>query len=161
MQICPYNTTIHIMLLQMTDPEFSMPTQCPEGFDFKVWEATKDKELEDNFLLLVARELKDQNCPISDVCKCLNLELGEDPRDDPNCHDFHNLLSRWRHNTAAEIVQVGTLICTLSPLQCESLSKLCKDFFRTEGVANLHACVIPSRAYMIIIITKFCICRKR
>ena len=121
----------------MTDPECSMPTQCPEGFDFNVWEAVKDKELEDNFLLLLAGELKERNCPISDVCRCLNLELGEDPRDDPNCYDFQNLLSRWRHNTAAEIVRVGALICALSDLQCGSLSKLCKDFFRTEGMANV------------------------
>ena len=140
MQICPYNTIIHIMQLQMTDPEFSMPPQCPKGFDSEVWEAIKDKELEDSFLLLVARELKEQNCPISEVCKCLNLELGEDPRDGPSCHDFHNLLSRWRHKTAAEIVQVGTLIRALSLLQCGSLNKLCKDFFRTEGTAT---CIMP------------------
>lgn len=119
----------------MTDLECSMPTQCPEGFDLKVWKAVKDKELEDNFLLLVAGELKKQNCPFSDVCRCLNLLLREDPRDDPNCYDFQNLLSRWRHNTAAEIVQLGTLICALSPLPCGSLCKLCVDFFKIEGIA--------------------------
>ena len=125
----------------MTDPECSMPTQCPEGFDFKVWEAVKDKELEDNFLLFVAGDLKKQNCRINDVCKCLNLDLEQDPRNDPDYHDYHKLLSRWRHNTADEIVPVGNLICALSPLQCGSLCKLCMDFFKTtEGMAIQYHC---------------------
>ena len=119
----------------MIEPECSMPpTECPEGFDLKVWEAIKDKELEDNFLLFVAGDLKKQNCPISHVCKCLNLELEQNPGDNPDCHEYYRLLSRWRHNIAVEIVQVGNLICTLSPLQCGSLSKLCMDFFKIEGM---------------------------
>ena len=110
--------------------------QCPEDFDSVVWEAVKDEELEDNFLLLVAGELKEQNCPIGDVCRCLKLQPVENHRDDANCYDFHSLLSKWRHNTAAERVQVGALICALSPLQSGSLCELCKDFFKTEGIFN-------------------------
>ena len=116
----------------MTESEYSMPTQCPEGFDLQIWEVVKDKELEDSFLLLLADELKKQKCSIRNVCKCLNLRLDQDP-DEPKCFDFHTILSRWRHNTAEEIVSVGKLICELNTLKCKSLCNLCMEFFKTHG----------------------------
>ena len=53
--------------------ESNIPTQCPEGFSQDVWEAVRDKELWDTFLLLLADELKSKNRSVADFRNCLGL----------------------------------------------------------------------------------------
>lgn len=124
-----------------------MPAHCPKGFDTNVWEKVKKEELNDSFLFLLANELKMLDPPIIDVCNCLDIqdssfvqELSSSGR--ITCHDYHKVLVQWQHLAGNEKELVGKLVCRLSKLKgmrCESLSTLCVEFFKIQGIYQIHA----------------------
>ena len=123
-----------------------MPAHCPEGFDAKVWENVKEEELNDNFLLLLANELKKLEAPIIDVCNCLDIQDSSfvqevSSSEKITCYNYHKVLGEWRHLTGNEVELVGKLLFRLSKLKgmsCESLSSLCVEFFKSQGILLLY-----------------------
>lgn len=146
----------------MTEPDCNMPTesnvptQCPEGFNHGIWDAVRDKKLQDTFLLMLADELKSKNYSVADVRNCLGLGKSDselrvqatnssfDGFNGSSCYDIHPVLTTWQHDAVqrGEKHSVGVLMGHLSQLGVsKSLCSFCATFFRCQGTNNSVLCM--------------------